>query len=221
MQKAHTWGRGGMKACDPSCCRWTGISRSGGARGRSHDPSPGLYARRRHALFDLLGGARQGRPAGEGLASGGVGDPRTQAGHALLRERSPLHAAAIAKPLPIGQGANDRRVKEAQSAQIIAAMRAKALPVTYALYPEEGHGFAVPQNRISFFAIAEAFLAAHLGGRAEPIGGDFAGAKFEVSEGASRVPGLEVALAARGSCPIVRPPPRCHQGVATWMGMFC
>ena len=65
------------------------------------------------------------------------------------------------------------------------------------LYPEEGHGFAVPENRISFYAIAEAFLAAHLGGRAEPIGQDFAGAKFEVGEGASHVPGLEAALAPR------------------------
>jgi dipeptidyl aminopeptidase/acylaminoacyl peptidase len=128
-----------------------------------------------------------------------VGDPRTQAGRALLGQRSPLHAAgAIAKPLLIGQGANDPRVKQAESDQIIAAMRAKGLPVTYALYPQEGHGFAVPENRISFFAIAEAFLATHLGGRAEPIGGDFAGAKFDVTEGACHVPGLEAALAARG-----------------------
>ena len=73
----------------------------------------------------------------------------------------------------------------------------KGLPVTYVLYPEEGHGFAVPENRISFNAIAEAFLAAHLGGRAEPIGEDFAGAKLEVGEGASHVPGLEAALAGR------------------------
>ena len=56
----------------------------------------------------------------------------------------------------------------------------------------------MPENRISFLAIAEAFLAAHLGGHAEPIGDDFAGAKFEVSEGASHVPGLEAALIARG-----------------------
>jgi dipeptidyl aminopeptidase/acylaminoacyl peptidase len=124
-----------------------------------------------------------------------VGDPRTEAGRNLLQERSPLHAAgAIAKPLLIGQGANDPRVKQAEADQIIAAMRAKGLPVTYVLYPEEGHGFAEPANRISFFAIAEAFLATHLGGRAEPIGQDFAGAKFEVPEGAAHVPGLPAAL---------------------------
>jgi dipeptidyl aminopeptidase/acylaminoacyl peptidase len=128
-----------------------------------------------------------------------VGDPRTEAGRKLLQERSPLHSAgAIAKPLLIGQGANDPRVKQAEADQIIAAMRAKGLPVTYVLYPEEGHGFAEPGNRISFFAIAEAFLAAHLGGRAEPIGQDFAGAKFEVPEGAAHVPGLGAALPGHG-----------------------
>jgi len=120
-----------------------------------------------------------------------VGDPRTEAGRQLLQARSPLYAAGnIKKPLLIGQGANDPRVKQSESDQIIAAMRAKALPVTYVLYPEEGHGFAEPANRIAFFAIAEAFLVQHLGGRAEPIGGDFAGAKFEVPQGADAVPGL-------------------------------
>jgi len=127
-----------------------------------------------------------------------TGDPRTEEGRKLLRERSPLHfAGKITRPLLIGQGANDPRVKQAESDQIIEAMRAKGLPVTYVLYPEEGHGFAVPENRLSFFAIAEAFLAAHLGGRAEPIGEDFRGANLEVREGAAHVPGLEIALASR------------------------
>src|SRR5581483_5170957 len=77
-----------------------------------------------------------------------VGDPRTEEGRKLLQERSPLHSAgATARPLLIGQGANDPRVKQAESDQIITAMRAKGLPVTYVLYPEEGHGFAVPENR--------------------------------------------------------------------------
>jgi dipeptidyl aminopeptidase/acylaminoacyl peptidase len=126
-----------------------------------------------------------------------VGDPRTEEGRRLLRERSPLHAAdRIRKPLLIAQGANDPRVKQAEADQVIAAMRSKGLPVTYVLYPEEGHGFAVPENRISFYAIAEAFLAQHLGGRAEPIGEDFNGADFKVPEGAAHVPGLAAMLAA-------------------------
>jgi dienelactone hydrolase len=125
-----------------------------------------------------------------------VGDPRTEDGRALLKERSPLYSAdKITKPLLIGQGANDPRVKQAESDQIIAAMRAKGLPVTYVLYPEEGHGFAEPRNRVSFFAIAETFLAAHLGGDCEPIGADFAGANFQVREGAAHVPGLGATLA--------------------------
>jgi dipeptidyl aminopeptidase/acylaminoacyl peptidase len=127
-----------------------------------------------------------------------VGDPRTEAGRKLLKERSPLHAAgAITKPLLIAQGANDPRVKQAESDQIIAAMRAKGLPVTYVLFPEEGHGLAIPENRIAFYAIAEAFLAANVGGRAEPIGEDFQGANLETRAGAAHVPGLEAALAKR------------------------
>jgi dipeptidyl aminopeptidase/acylaminoacyl peptidase len=125
-----------------------------------------------------------------------VGDPRTDAGRALLRQRSPLHSAdKITRPLLIGQGANDPRVKQAESDQIISAMRSKNLPVTYVLYPEEGHGFAVPENSLSFNAIVEMFLAAHLGGRCEPVGDDFRGAKFEVREGAAHVGGLEAAVA--------------------------
>src|SRR5690606_17965841 len=72
-----------------------------------------------------------------------VGDPRTPEGEALLRERSPLYAAGdISKPLLIGQGANDPRVKQAESDQIVEAMRVAGLPVTYVLFPDEGHGFA-------------------------------------------------------------------------------
>ena len=127
-----------------------------------------------------------------------VGDPRTEEGKKLLAERSPLtRVAAIKKPLLIAQGANDPRVKQAEADQIIQAMRAKDLPVTYVLYPEEGHGFAVPENRLSFQAIAEAFLVANLGGQSEPIGKDFEGAKLEVPEGAGHVQGLEAALSGR------------------------
>ena len=127
-----------------------------------------------------------------------VGDPRTDEGLALLKERSPLNSAdKIARPLLIGQGANDPRVKQAESDQIVTAMKDKNLPVTYVLYPDEGHGFARPENRMSFYAVAEAFLAEHLGGAVEPIGDDFTGSSIEVPEGAGQVHGLSDALDAR------------------------
>jgi dipeptidyl aminopeptidase/acylaminoacyl peptidase len=124
-----------------------------------------------------------------------VGDPRTEEGKKLLAERSPLtRVDAIKKPLLIGQGANDPRVKQAEADQIVNAMKAKNIPVTYVLYPDEGHGFARPANRTSFYAIAEGFLAQCLGGRYEPVGTDFKGASLKVLEGAANVPGLEDAL---------------------------
>jgi dipeptidyl aminopeptidase/acylaminoacyl peptidase len=124
-----------------------------------------------------------------------VGDLRTDEGKKLLAERSPLsRAAAIKKPLLIGQGANDPRVKQAESDQIVRAMKAKNLPVSYVLYPDEGHGFQRPENRLSFYAVAEIFLAQHLGGTYQPIGEDFRGSSITVPEGASEVYGLDAAL---------------------------
>ncbi|MBD1807626.1 S9 family peptidase [Microcoleus sp. FACHB-SPT15] len=89
----------------------------------------------------------------------------------FLKSRSPLFFVdRIQKPLLIGQGANDPRVKQAESEQIVEAMKKAGKPVEYALYTDEGHGFARPENRLHFFAIAEEFLAKYLGGRFEPIG---------------------------------------------------
>jgi dipeptidyl aminopeptidase/acylaminoacyl peptidase len=127
-----------------------------------------------------------------------VGDPRTDDGKKLLEARSPLtRTAAIARPLLIGQGANDPRVKQAESDQIVTAMKAKNLPVTYVLFPDEGHGFARPENRIAFFAVAETFLAQHLGGVYQPIGSDFSGASIQVPNGADQIPDLAAALPKR------------------------
>jgi dipeptidyl aminopeptidase/acylaminoacyl peptidase len=124
-----------------------------------------------------------------------IGDPRTDDGKKLLTERSPLtHVDAIKKPLLIGQGANDPRVKRAEADQIVKAMKEKNIPVTYVLYPDEGHGFQRPANRTSFNAVAEAFLSQCLGGRYEPIGADFKGSSITVPEGAQNVPGLTDSL---------------------------
>ena len=124
-----------------------------------------------------------------------VGDYRTEEGRAFLLTRSPLtYADHIRRPLLIGQGANDPRVKQSESDQIVAAMQEKKIPVSYILYPDEGHGFARPENNLSFFAVTEAFLAEHLGGRYEPLGADLAGSSLTAPAGAEYVPGLAAAL---------------------------
>ncbi len=98
-----------------------------------------------------------------------VGNLETEA--EFLKSRSPLFFVdRIQKPLLIGQGANDPRVKQAESEQIFDAMKQAGKPVEYALYTDEGHGFARPENRLHFYAIAEEFLAKYLGGRSEPVG---------------------------------------------------
>ena len=100
----------------------------------------------------------------------GVGDPDTADGLRLAHERSPLfQAQRIVRPLLIAQGANDQRVKQSESDQMVGALKANGIPVTYLLFPDEGHGFARPENSIAFSAVAEAFLARHLGGRAEKL----------------------------------------------------
>jgi dipeptidyl aminopeptidase/acylaminoacyl peptidase len=124
-----------------------------------------------------------------------IGDHRTEDGKKFLFSRSPLsRAERIARPLLIGQGANDPRVKQAESDQIVKAMRDKKIPVTYVLYPDEGHGFVRPENRTSFNAVAEVFLAQCLGGAYEPFGRDLKGSTIRVPAGAEHVLGLQGAL---------------------------
>jgi dipeptidyl aminopeptidase/acylaminoacyl peptidase len=95
-----------------------------------------------------------------------VGDPEKDA--EFLWSRSPLSRVGdIRIPLLIAQGANDPRVKQAESEQIVAALEEAGVEHEYLLFPDEGHGLAKPQNRLRFFAAAERFLARHLGGRAE------------------------------------------------------
>jgi dipeptidyl aminopeptidase/acylaminoacyl peptidase len=101
---------------------------------------------------------------------GDIDDPKDEA---LLRAASPLFSAdKIRIPLLIGQGANDPRVKQAESEQIVAAIDKQGGNAIYVLYSDEGHGFARPENRTDFNARAEQFLADQLGGRAEPMQGD-------------------------------------------------
>jgi len=112
------------------------------------------------------------------------GSYETEEGRQLLKERSPLtYAKDIKKPLLIVQGANDPRVKQAESDQIVAAMKENDIPVIYLLYPDEGHGLARPENRLSMYANAEIFLANFTGGRSAPHDNNFPGAAVEIKEG--------------------------------------
>jgi dipeptidyl aminopeptidase/acylaminoacyl peptidase len=95
-----------------------------------------------------------------------VGNPETD--EEFLWSRSPLSRARdIRIPLLIAQGANDPRVKQAESEQIVAALKDAGIDYEYLLFPDEGHGFAKPENRITFYTAAERFLARYLGGRFE------------------------------------------------------
>ena len=95
-----------------------------------------------------------------------MGDPTTPEGKAQLERQSPLNSAAkIKTPLLVVQGANDPRVKKAESDQIVIALRDRGFPVEYLVAPDEGHGFARPVNNMAMFAAAEKFLAKHLDGR--------------------------------------------------------
>lgn len=87
----------------------------------------------------------------------------------LNRKVSPLyHVDKIRAPLLIGQGKNDPRVTIANSDGMVAALRKAKREVIYVVYPDEGHGFARPENNLDFYGRVEEFLAKNLGGRAEP-----------------------------------------------------
>lgn len=102
-----------------------------------------------------------------------MGDPTTEEGKALLKERSPLfYADKIHTPLLVVQGANDPRVNKREADQIVIALRDRGFPVEYIVAPDEGHGFARPQNNLAMYMAAEKFLAKHLNGRYQEGGSD-------------------------------------------------
>jgi dipeptidyl aminopeptidase/acylaminoacyl peptidase len=120
-----------------------------------------------------------------------LADPATAEGQAWLRERSPLtYIDRIKRPLLIAQGMNDVRVVPAESEQVVRAMQERKTPVIYVTFPDEGHGFARPENRLALNTIIEQFLARHLGGRAEPIGDGLMGSSLNVEVGRELLPGL-------------------------------
>ncbi|MFN8207259.1 MAG: S9 family peptidase [Bacteroidales bacterium] len=117
-------------------------------------------------LLTLLGSIPPYWEAGRKTFHLRMGDPTIPEGKAQLERQSPLnHVAKIKTPLMVVQGANDPRVKKAEADQIVVAMRDNKIPVVYLCAPDEGHGFARPENNMAYLAAAEKFLAEHLGGR--------------------------------------------------------
>jgi dipeptidyl aminopeptidase/acylaminoacyl peptidase len=108
----------------------------------------------------------------------------------FLASISPVHRAdRIIRPLLIAHGANDPRVKLAESEQIAAAMRAAGIPLVFAVFPDEGHVLRKPANRLALHAVIESFLARHLGGWSEPFGNDLHGSSLEWRDGAEAIGG--------------------------------
>ena len=120
-----------------------------------------------------------------------IGESRTPEGKAFLASRSPLGAASrIRRPLLVGQGRHDPRATMEDSDKLVEVARAAGQKVTYVVYPDEGHGFARPENRLSFNAVTESFLAGCLGGAYEPAGDDLRGSSITIPQGKSEIEGL-------------------------------
>lgn len=120
-----------------------------------------------------------------------VGDPENPEDRKDMLARSAISRVdAIKVPLLVGQGGNDPRVTKLESDQLVEAMAAKQLPVTYVNFPDEGHGFQRPQNRLAFYAVMEGFLQECLGGAAEPVGSAMEGSSIEILHGGEFIANL-------------------------------
>ncbi len=120
-----------------------------------------------------------------------LGEPSNPEDREFMMSRSPIsRVEAIRAPLLVGQGQNDPRVTKIESDQIVESMAAKELPVTYVNFPDEGHGFARPENRLAFFAVMEGFLDSCLGGRSEAVNDAFEGSSIEILHGQGYIENL-------------------------------
>lgn len=108
-----------------------------------------------------------------------------------MLSRSPItHAASVNIPIIVFQGATDPRVLKNQSDNFVATLKRIGTPVTYIVYPDEGHGFGRPANFESFYALTEQFLSVCLGGRAEPLGDILERSSAQIEEGANLISGV-------------------------------
>ena len=174
MQDDLTWGVKAMIAqgiADPKRVGIMGGSYGGYATLAGLAFTPDVYAAGVSIvgpsnLITLLASIPPYWEAGRKIFNERMGDPGTAEGRAQLERQSPLNSATkIKSPLLVIQGANDPRVKKAESDQIVIALRDRGFAVEYIVAPDEGHGFARPVNNMAMFAAAEKFLAKHLGGR--------------------------------------------------------
>jgi dipeptidyl aminopeptidase/acylaminoacyl peptidase len=126
-----------------------------------------------------------------------LGDPNTEDGRQALRRSSPLHFVHQAtNPVLVVQGEQDSRVPVEQASLMVEALQQSGAPVTYVLFPDEGHGVVRPDNARLFYALVENFFGQCLGGRFEPITADLAGSSAVVPVGAELLPGLQSVLAS-------------------------
>ncbi len=120
-----------------------------------------------------------------------VGDWRTDEGKKLLTERSPVaHMGAIKNPILIGQGKDDPRTREWETASFAAALKGNHRAVTYAMYPDEEDELMDPANRTSFSALTEIFLAQCLGGAYQALGSDITTGSITIPVGARYIYGM-------------------------------
>jgi dipeptidyl aminopeptidase/acylaminoacyl peptidase/serine/threonine protein kinase/Tfp pilus assembly protein PilF len=120
-----------------------------------------------------------------------IGDPDREDGLLLLTERSPIvNRDRITRPLLIVQGARDPRARSDDALKIVQSMQERNVSVCYVLFPNEAHGLRSPNNRLACYAVIEAFLARHLGGRCQPVEADFDGSPINIAAGAADLPGL-------------------------------
>jgi len=119
-----------------------------------------------------------------------VGNPAEAVDQERLKRQSPLFSVEKMKaPLLVVQGANDPRVKKAESDQIVEAYRKRGLAVEYLVAEDEGHGFARPDNRLAAMLVLERFLHRHVGSDLQKEAPDWMEKKAQALEKAGTVQG--------------------------------
>jgi dipeptidyl aminopeptidase/acylaminoacyl peptidase len=129
-----------------------------------------------------------------------LGDPSTDDGRAALRRSSPINFAHQARnPILVVQGEQDSRVPTDQASRIVDRFVEHGVPVTYVVFPDEGHGVVRPGNRAAFYGMIEVFFGRCLGGAHDPEALRFEDANMRIPVGAELIPGLELGLAGEPS----------------------